>query len=35
VTTFLLGSAVSGGMDVKVAVAKIQALAATWATSAE
>jgi molybdopterin-guanine dinucleotide biosynthesis protein A len=35
VTTFLLGSAVAGGMDVRVAAAKIQALAATWATSAE
>jgi len=35
VTTFLLGSAVAGGMDVKVAAAKIQALVETWPTSAE
>jgi hypothetical protein len=35
VTTFLLGSAVAGGMDVNVAVAKIQALVKTWPTSAE
>jgi molybdopterin-guanine dinucleotide biosynthesis protein A len=35
VTTFLLGSAVAGGMDVNEAAAKIQALAATWATAAE
>jgi molybdopterin-guanine dinucleotide biosynthesis protein A len=35
VTTFLLGTAVAGGMDVRVAAAKIQALAATWATPAE
>jgi Domain of unknown function (DUF6457) len=30
VTTFLLGVAVAGGMDVNEAAAKIQALAATW-----
>ncbi|HYO20707.1 MAG TPA: DUF6457 domain-containing protein [Dermatophilaceae bacterium] len=30
VTTFLLGMAVAGGMDVNEAAAKIQALAATW-----
>jgi hypothetical protein len=30
VTTFLLGIAVAGGMDVNEAAAKIQALAATW-----
>jgi Domain of unknown function (DUF6457) len=35
VTTFLLGAAVAGGMDVKVAAAKVQELAATWPTSAE
>jgi molybdopterin-guanine dinucleotide biosynthesis protein A len=35
VTTFLLGTAVAGGMDATVAAAKIQALAATWATSAD
>jgi hypothetical protein len=35
VTTFLLGSAVAGGMNVNEAAAKIQALAATRATSAE
>jgi hypothetical protein len=35
VTTFLLGSAVAGGMDVNLAAAKIQALAATWERSAE
>lgn len=35
VTTFLLGSAVAGGMDVNEAAAKIQALAASWAPPAE
>jgi molybdopterin-guanine dinucleotide biosynthesis protein A len=35
VTTFLLGSAVAGGMDVKVAAARIEALAATWPTPAQ
>jgi hypothetical protein len=30
VTTFLLGVAVAGGMDVSEAAAKIQALAQTW-----
>jgi len=35
VTTFLLGLAVAGGMDVKDAAAKIQNLAATWPTPAE
>jgi Molybdopterin-guanine dinucleotide biosynthesis protein A len=35
VTTFLLGSAVAGGMDVNEAAAKIQQLAATWETPAE
>lgn len=35
VTTFLLGTAVAGGMDATVAAAKIQALAATWETSAQ
>ena len=35
VTTFLLGAAVAAGMDVKVGAAKIQALAATWATPVE
>jgi Domain of unknown function (DUF6457) len=30
VTTFLLGVAVAGGMDVNEAAVKIQALAATW-----
>jgi molybdopterin-guanine dinucleotide biosynthesis protein A len=35
VTTFLLGAAVAGGMDVNVAAAKIQELVATWPTSAE
>ena len=30
VTTFLLGVAVAGGMDVNEAAAKIQVLAATW-----
>jgi molybdopterin-guanine dinucleotide biosynthesis protein A len=30
VTTFLLGTAVAGGMDVHVAAAKIQELVATW-----
>jgi Domain of unknown function (DUF6457) len=33
VTTFLLGVAVAGGMDVQEAAAKIQALAATWPPS--
>jgi molybdopterin-guanine dinucleotide biosynthesis protein A len=33
VTTFLLGVAVAGGMDVSEAAAKIQDLAATWPTS--
>lgn len=35
VTTFLLGSAVAGGIDVNVAAAKIQELAATWPPSAK
>ena len=35
VTTFLLGVAVAGGMDVSEAAAKIQDLAATWPKSAE
>jgi molybdopterin-guanine dinucleotide biosynthesis protein A len=35
VTTFLLGYAVAGGMDLNEAAAKIQALAATWAPSPE
>ena len=35
VTTFLVGVAVAGGMDVKEAAAKIQELAATWPASAE
>ena len=35
VTTFLLGLAVAGGMDVNEAAAKIQALAATWPAPAE
>ncbi len=35
VTTFLLGLAVAGGMDVNEAAAKIQTLAATWPTPAE
>jgi len=35
VTTFLVGLAVAGGMDVKDAAAKIQNLAATWPTPAE
>lgn len=35
VTTFLLGVAVAGGMDVKEAAAKIQDLAATWPASGE
>ena len=35
VTTFLLGVAVAGGMDVNEAAAKIQDLAATWPTSAQ
>jgi Domain of unknown function (DUF6457) len=34
VTTFLLGVAVAGGMNVDEAAAKIQALAATWPPSA-
>jgi hypothetical protein len=33
VTTFLLGVAVVGGMDVSEAAAKIGDLAATWPTS--
>ena len=35
VTTFLLGRAVAGGMDVNEAVTKIQDLAAHWPTPAE
>ncbi len=35
VTTFLVGLAVAGGMDVKDAAAKIENLAATWPTPAE
>jgi len=35
VTTFLVGLAVAGGMDVKDAATKIQNLAATWPTHAE
>ena len=35
VTTFLLGVAVAGGMDVKVAAAKIQELVTTWPTQPE
>jgi len=35
VTTFLLGLAVAGGMDVNEAAAKIQTLAATWPAPAE
>jgi molybdopterin-guanine dinucleotide biosynthesis protein A len=35
VTTFLLGVAVAGGMDVNEGAAKIENLAATWSTSAE
>jgi hypothetical protein len=35
VTTFLLGSAVAGGIDVNEAAAKIQELAATWPAPAE
>ena len=35
VTTFLVGLAVAGGMDVKDAATKIQNLAATWPTQAE
>ena len=35
VTTFLLGSAVAGGMDLNEAAAKIQQLAATWAAPAQ
>ena len=34
VTTFLLGSAVAGGIEVNEAAAKIQELAATWPASA-
>jgi len=34
VTTFLLGVAVAGGMDVSEAAARIQALAETWPPSA-
>jgi len=34
VTTFLLGLAVAGGMDVSEAATKIQNLAATWPTPA-
>ena len=30
ITTFLLGVAVAGGMDVKEAATKIEQLAATW-----
>ena len=35
VTTFLLGLAVAGGMDVNEVATKIQNLAATWPTPAE
>ena len=35
VTTFLLGVAVAGGMDLNEAAAKIQDLAATWPASTE
>lgn len=35
VTTFLLGVAVAGGMDLKEAAAKIQDLAETWPASTE
>lgn len=35
VTTFLLGQAVAGGMDVAEAAARIQLLAATWPNSAQ
>ena len=35
VTTFLLGRAVAGGMDVNEAATKIQNLAAAWPTPAE
>jgi len=35
VTTYLLGLAVAGGMDVNEASAKIQELAATWERPAE
>jgi molybdopterin-guanine dinucleotide biosynthesis protein A len=35
VTTFLLGQAVAGGMDVNTAAARIQSLAMTWPTSVE
>lgn len=34
ITTYLLGVAVAGGMDVSEAAAKIRALAATWPPSA-
>jgi hypothetical protein len=34
VTTFILGEAVAGGMDVTEAAARIQHLAAAWPTSA-
>jgi len=35
VTTFLLGLAVAGGMDVNDAATKIQNLATTWPAAAE
>jgi len=35
VTTFLLGLAVAGGMDVKEAAAKIEALAQAWPAETE
>jgi hypothetical protein len=35
VTTFLLGVAVAGGMDVDAAAAKIQELVETWPTPSE
>ena len=35
VTTFLLGLAVAGGMDVNEAATRIQTLAATWPAPAE
>ena len=35
VTTFLLGIAVTSGMDLNVAAAKIQGLVATWPAPAE
>lgn len=35
VTTFLLGVAVAGGMDISEAAAKIQDLADTWPASPE